>query len=154
MLRAPMGRFLSEFIYFYCLFFPVVPFNSRAFLSCRYFDVNATFLTDLVECWSFFCLLAWAVDSWSSNHWLFKLLGFEISFFTWPGLLISEFKSLMRGEVRTLGHFVLWWHHWGGIWRRLILLFWSLQVCLFSYRYFQGVLWTWFLLLFSFLVLP
>ena len=43
---------------------------------------------------------------------------------------------------------------WAGIWRRLCLVFWSPQVCLFSYGYFQGVLWTWFLLLFSFHVVP
>ena len=63
-------------------------------------------------------------------------MGFEISFVAWFGLLILEFKSLMRGEVCTLGHFVLRWHHWAGIWRRLLLVFWSLQVfiilCLFS----------------------
>ena len=95
----------------------------------------------------------------------------------------------MRGEVCILGQFVLRWHNWAGIWRRMLLVFgssclkeghamktteekmsiihlennhrkintletafsiWSLQVCLFYYGYFQGVLRTWFLLLFSF----
>ena len=38
---------------------------------------------------------------------LFQFLGFEMSFVAWSGLLILEFKSLMRGEVCILGHFVI-----------------------------------------------
>ena len=30
-----------------------------------------------------------------------------MSFVAWPGLLVFEFKSLMRGEFCTLGHFAL-----------------------------------------------
>ena len=49
-------------------YFPTgVPSNSCVFLSCRPFVINTTFSTG---CWSFFCLLTWAVDSWSLNHWL------------------------------------------------------------------------------------
>ena len=59
----------------------------------------------------------------------------------------------MRGEVCTLGRFVLQWHHFTGIWRMLRLVFRSLQACLFFYDCFQGVLCTLFLLLFSFHVL-
>jgi Reverse transcriptase (RNA-dependent DNA polymerase). len=54
---------------------------------------------------------------------IIQLLGFEISFVAWSGLLILEFKSLMRGEVCKLGHFVLRWHNWAGIWRKLLLVF-------------------------------
>ena len=35
------------------------------------------------------------------------IVGFQNSVVAWPGLLILEFKSLMRGEVCILGHFVL-----------------------------------------------
>ena len=130
MFHALMGRFQLELFIFISYFSTVVPLNSH-FLSCRPFVVNATFSTGLGGCWSFFYLLAWAVDSWSSNNWLIQFLGFKIYFVTWSGLLIFEFKSLMRQEVSTLGHFVLWWHHWAGIWRRLLSVFRSLQVCLF-----------------------
>ena len=61
------------------IFLHLCPTHKLCFLSCRPFVVNATFSTCLVGCWSFFCVLAWAVDSWSLNHWLFQLLGFEIS---------------------------------------------------------------------------
>ena len=39
-------------------------------------------------------------------------------FVSWSGLLILEFKSLMRGEVYILGHFVLLRHHYEGIFSR------------------------------------
>ena len=50
------------------LFFSTVPSNTCVFLSCRPSVVNTTFSTGLVGVGSFFCLLAWAVDSWSLNH--------------------------------------------------------------------------------------
>ena len=89
---------------------------------------------------SSFCLLAWAVDSGNLNHWLFQLLGFEISF-----------VAFWAVNLGVQNH---WWGekfvHWvilscndiieqvfeGGC----FLVFWFLQVCLFSYGYFQGVL--------------
>ena len=46
-------------------FFTVVLFNSCV-LSCRPFVV-ITFSTGLVGCWSFFCLLTWAVDRRNFN---------------------------------------------------------------------------------------
>ena len=116
-------------IYFYYLFLHHPPIHNLRFLSCRPFDINATFSTGLVvssvswlwqltvgvnhwyfNCWvlNFFCCLGWAVDRWSTNHWLW-------------------------GEVCTLGRFVLRWHHLAGIWRGLLLVFQSLQVCLFFY---------------------
>ena len=70
--------------------------------SCRPFFTFVTSSAGLVGCRSFFCRPAWAVDCWSSNYWL-------------------------RGWVFTLGHFVWWWCHWAGIWRRLLSVFWSLQ---------------------------
>ena len=107
------GKIAVTIIYFNYLFFHRRPTHKLCFLSCRPFVVNATFLTG-----RFSCLLAWAVGSWSLNHWLFQLMIFEISFVAWSGLLIFEFKSQMRGEVCILSDFVLRWHHWAGIWRR------------------------------------
>ena len=58
----------------YLFLLPIFPSSSHSmlcFLFCRPFVVNAIFSTGLVGCWSFFCLLTWVVESWSSNHWLF-----------------------------------------------------------------------------------
>jgi hypothetical protein len=97
--------------------------------SCVFFRVGLLLLTRHFQyVLYFFCLLAWAVDNWSLNHWLFQLLSFEISFVALSGILILESKSLMRGKVCILGHFVLRWHHWAGIWRRLLLIFRSLHL--------------------------
>ena len=44
---------LLELIYFYYLFFTLIPSNSYVLLSCRPFVVNATFSTGLVGCLKF-----------------------------------------------------------------------------------------------------
>ena len=78
---------------------------------------------------NFFCCLVWAVDlgvqifdEWRSlyigsfcpamislRRLIFKSINvlFRISFVALSALLILKLKSLMRGEVCTLGHFVL-----------------------------------------------
>ena len=48
-------KFQLELIYFYNLFFTVVPINSCVFFSCRPFVFNATFSTSLAGSWSFSC---------------------------------------------------------------------------------------------------
>ena len=63
MFHALMGKFQLELFIFITYFSTVFPFNKLCFLSCRPFVVNATFLTGLVGCWSFFCLLAWSETS-------------------------------------------------------------------------------------------
>ena len=57
------GKISVRIIYFYYLFFHRRPLQC-CFLSGRPFVVNATISTGLVGCWSFFCLLVLAVDSW------------------------------------------------------------------------------------------
>ena len=47
-----LRQFIIRIIYFYYLFFHRVPLTSC--VSCRSFEVNATFSTGLVGCWSFF----------------------------------------------------------------------------------------------------
>ena len=70
MFHAQMGRFKLELIYYFTYFFTVVPSNNCVFLSCRPFVVNTTFSNRFCGCWNFFCLLVWALDSLSLNHWL------------------------------------------------------------------------------------
>jgi hypothetical protein len=140
---------LVTIIYFYYLFFHRRPTHKLCFISCRPFVVNATFSTGLVDSsvfWLGQLTLGVSITDYF-NCWVSKFI-----FVAWSGLFILEFKSLMRGEVYIFGHFVLWWHHWAGIWRRLLLVFRSLQVCLFFYGCFLGVLWTQFFVpvLFSF----
>ena len=74
------GKISVRCIYFYYIFSHRRSNHKLCFLSCKAFVVNVAFSTDLVGCWNVFCLLAWAVDSWSLNHWLLQLLGFEIYF--------------------------------------------------------------------------
>ena len=80
-------------------------------------------------------------------------------------MLIFEFKSLIWGEVCILGHFVLRWHHWAGIWRRQLLVFrsttsWADDICAFEANYYShfilgfrdlisiSSLWHWFVCVF------
>ena len=73
---CPDGK-ISVRINLFTYFSSVVAFNSCVFFYCRPFIVYATFLTDLVGCWSFFCLLAWAVGVQITDYfncWVSKFL--------------------------------------------------------------------------------
>ena len=61
-----------------------------------------TFSTGLVGCRSFFCLLTWAVDNWSSNHWLFQLLGFKISFVAVQNINTLQFANITQYDRHTV----------------------------------------------------
>ena len=90
-------------IYFYCLFFNRRPLTS-CFISCRPFVVNATFSTGLVV-----YSVSWLgqLSVGVKKSLIISIVGFRNFFVVWSGLLLLDFKSLMRGEVCTLGHFVL-----------------------------------------------
>ena len=66
MFHALMGRFQLELFIFNTHFFYRRPTHKLCFLFCMPFVVNTTFSTGF---FSFFCLLAWAVDNWSLNLW-------------------------------------------------------------------------------------
>ena len=133
MFHARMRRFQLELIYYFTYFSTIVPSNSCVFLSCRLSSLIQHFQQVL---WVMKFLLSPGLGSWQLEFKsvIIVICDFQkFLFVAWPGLLISEFKSLMRGEVCILGNLVLRWHHWAGIWRRSLLVFRSLQVCLFFY---------------------
>ena len=89
-------------------FLPIFPPSSHPTVVCFFPVLNRS-----CGCLSFFCLLAWAVDSWLFQ--LFQLFGFDICFVAWPGLLIkiklvlllwkywrcSRFTCIFRLKKRT-----------------------------------------------------
>ena len=140
MYHAPIGRFQLELIYYFTYFSSVVPSN-----ICVFFPVALSFLIQHFQqvLWVLKFLLSPDLGSWQLEFksLIIVIVGFQnfVCCLVWA--IDLEVQSLMWGEVFILGHFVLRWHHWVGIWRRQLLVFRSLQVCLFFYGCFQGVLW-------------
>jgi hypothetical protein len=51
------------------------------------------------------CLLAWAVDSWSSNHWLFQMMGLKFLLLLSLGCWSCSSNHWWGEDVCTLGRF-------------------------------------------------
>ena len=110
MFHAPTGRFQLGLIYYFTYFSP----SSHPTLVC-FFPVGLSSLIQHFQqiLWVLKFLLSLGLVSWQLEFksLFIVILVYKILFVAWSGLFILEFKSLMRGEVCILGHFVLRWHH-------------------------------------------
>ena len=135
-----MGRFQSELIYYFTYFSTFVTSNSCVFLFSRPFIVN-TFSTGLVM---LKFILSPGLGSWQLEFksLIIIIVCFQNFVYILVWTVYLGIQIYVREEVCILGHFVLRWHHWAGFRRRPLIVFRSLQLCLFFYGCFLGVLWT------------